>query len=101
MVLEIKQDKDLGIVATKPGYESAAHTVRTTSNWWLALLWTKHDPRARIIEEDEVTIPMQRIPSAEDYTPSSMPPYTGGGGRTTPKASVPELRPMPEGLMPQ
>ena len=100
MTLEIKQEKDLGIVADKPGYESAAHTVSTRTNWWLSLLWTKSDPRAQYIEEDEVTIPLKKIPSADDFRPSAMPPYTGGGGRTAP-AEVPALRPMPAGLMAQ
>lgn len=105
LVMTTYQDKDLGIVASKPGYETAAHTVRTRSNWWLALLWTKTDPRAQYIEEDEVTIPLKKIPTAEDYRPSAMPPYTDGGGATTPKerskssqSTVPSLRPMPSNL---
>ena len=100
MTLDIKQEKDLGIVVDKPGYESAAQTVNTRTNWWLSLLWTKHDPRAQYIEEDEVTIPLKKIPTAGDFRPSAMPPYTGGGGLTAP-AEVPALRPMPAGLMPQ
>lgn len=102
MVLEISQEKDLGIVASKPGYETAAHTVTTRSNWWLSLLWTKNDPRAQYIEENEVTIPMKKIPTAAGFRASAMPTYTGGGGYTTPKTSapeVPELRPMPQDLL--
>ena len=97
MTLEISQKKDLGIVASKPGYETAAHTVRTQSTWWLSLLWTKDDPRARYIEEDEVTLTLKKIPSIDGYRPTELPPYTGGSsGYTAPKA--PELRPMPTDL---
>lgn len=97
MTLTISQKKDLGIVASKPGYENAAYTVKTQQSWWLSLLWTKNDPRAQYIEENEVTIPMKRIPSAADYRPTSLPKYTGGGGLTTPQA--PSLRPLPDNLM--
>lgn len=93
--LEISQKKDLGIVASKPGYESAAHTLTTRTNWWLSLLWTKNDPRAQYIEEDEVTLTLKKIPTAMGYRPSAIPAYTGGGGYTTP----PELRPMPADLV--
>lgn len=100
--LKVSQKKDLGIVASKPGYETAAHTIHTRSNWWLALLWTKNDPRAQYIEEDEVTLTLRKIPTAEFYKPSTMPPYTGGGGYTAPPkmpaSKVPELRPMPQDL---
>lgn len=99
--LKISQRKDLGIVASKPGYESAAHTLNTRTNWWLALLWTKNDPKAQYIEEDEVTLTLRKIPTAAGYRHSTLPPYTGGGGFTTPAASQskpPELRPMPAEL---
>lgn len=95
VTLEVKQDKDLGIVAMKPGYESAAIVVPTQTSWWRSLLWTSSDPRAKYIEEDEVTLEMSKIPSAANYVPSAIPPYTGGGGRTS---SVPDLRPMPSDL---
>lgn len=85
MTLEISQKKDLGIVASKPGYENAALTVPTRTSWWLALLWTKNDPRAQYIEEDEVTIPMEKIPTPEVFRPGKLPEYTGGGGVTAPK----------------
>ena len=98
LTLEVSQEKDLGIVATKPGYETAAHTVPTRTSWWQALLWTESDPRAQYIEEDEVTIKLDKIPSLQDYRPSKLPVYDGGGGVTAPQA--PALRPMPENLMP-
>lgn len=90
----IRQDKDLGIIVEKPGYQLASQTVYTKSNWWLSLLWTEHDPRAQYIEEDEVTIPLKRIPTAAEYRPTPLPPYTGGaaGGE---KISAPALRPLP------
>lgn len=101
--LKVSQKKDLGIVASKPGYETAAQTLHTRSNWWLSLLWTKNDPRAQYIEEDEVTINLAKIPTATSYKPSVMPPYTGGGGYTTPPqvpaSKAPELRPMPQDLV--
>lgn len=97
--LQISQRKDLGIVASKPGYETAAHTLTTKSNWWLALLWTKNDPKAQYIEEDEVTLTLKKIPSLQRYSPSAIPPYTGGGAYTTPqKSKAPELRSMPKEL---
>lgn len=99
MTVKISQDKDLGIVATKPGYELAAKTITTRSSWWLSLLWTKHDPRAQYIEEDEARLELRKIPSAADFRPSAIPPYTGGGGATAPASAVPTLRPMPKQLL--
>ena len=99
LTIEVSQKKDLGIVASKPGYETAAHTVKTRSNWWLALLWTKNDPRAQYIEEDEVMISLKKIPAAEGYRATTIPPYTGGSGRMAPASKVPELRPMPSNLV--
>lgn len=96
VTVEIEQDKNLGIVAFKPGYEVTSHTVPTQTNSWLALLWTKNDPKAQYIEENSVAIPMKKIETIHSYKPSSLPTYTGGGGRTAPKA--PELRPMPSGF---
>lgn len=101
LVLEVKQTKALGIVASKPGHEVTAYTVPTRTNWWLSLLWTKNDPRAQYIEQDEVMITLKKIPSAANFRASEMPAYTGGGGYTTPKpAAPPVLRPMPADLMP-
>lgn len=101
MTVEISQEKDLGIVASKPGYESAARTVPTKTSWFQALLWTKNDPRAQYIEEDSITIPLKKIPSVSAYRESSIPPYTGGGGRTrSVESAAPALRPMPDDLMP-
>lgn len=94
MTVEVSQEKDLGIVVSKPGYENAAHTVTTQTSWWQALLWTKNDPRAQYIDEDEVTIPMKKIPTPENFRPTSLPAYTGGGGFT-----VPKLRSMPAELI--
>lgn len=93
----IEQDKDLGIVVDKPGYRIASKTVYTQSNWWLRLLWSKNDPRSRYIEEDEVFVPMEKISTAAQFVPSTLPEYTGGAAaakRETPQP--PPLRPMPE-----
>lgn len=95
MTLEIAQSKDLGIVASKPGYENAACTVVTQTSWWQSLLWTKSDPRSQYIEEDEVTIPMEKIPTPELFRPTKLPAYTGGGGATTPPPTVPKLGEIP------
>ena len=95
MVVEVSQKKDLGIVASMPGYESSAYTVNTTTNWWLSLLWTKNDPRARIIKENEVFIPMKKIPTAEAFRVSPLPVYKG----TSPDAlKAPALRDLPKNL---
>ncbi len=94
MVVEIKQDKDLGITATKPGYEVATATVQTQTSTWGAILWNKHDPRAQYIEEDEVTIPLRKIPSAADFTPTSIPGYQPPA-RGNADSAPPALREMP------
>lgn len=98
MTLTISQEKDLGIVASKPGYETAAYTVVTQTSWWQALLWTKNDPRAQYIEEDEITIPMEKIPTPEAFRPSKLPTYTGGGGATAPMLP-PKIPDIPEGVI--
>ncbi len=95
MTIEVKQDKDLGITAMKPGYEVATATVPTQTSTWGAILWNKHDPRAQYIEEDEITIPLKKIPTAAGFTPVSMPAYQPPA-RQGLQSSAPELRPMPE-----
>ncbi len=92
MTVEVSQDKDLGITVMKPGYEVATHTVETQSSTWGAILWTKHDPRAKYIEEDEVTIPLKKIPTAAGFSPGVLPGYqppASAGGE------APALRDMP------
>lgn len=84
LTMEIEQSKDLGIVATKPGYQTAAKTVETKVNRFLSFIWTDESPYAKYIEEDSVTIPLQRIMTPETYRPTTLEPYTGGGGRTSP-----------------
>lgn len=84
LTMEIEQSKDLGIVATKPGYQTAARTVETKVNRFLSFIWTDESPYAKYIEEDSVTIPLQRIMTPETYRPTTLEPYTGGGGRTSP-----------------
>ncbi len=93
MTVAIKQDKDLGITAMKPGYEVATKTVPTQTSLWGSLLWNKHDPRARYIEEDEVTIPLRKIPTAANFTPTSMPAYQPPARNT--ESTIPALREMP------
>lgn len=101
VTFDTKQDKNLGIVAYKPGYMVASETVPTHSSTILSWIWTKDSPYAKYIEEDEIIIPMRRIATVENYRPTTLTPYTGGGGRTAPRpsdgaaSSVPPLRAMP------
>ena len=94
---EINQDKALGIMARKPGYMIASETITPQTSKFLAFIWTKDDPKAQYIEEDSVHINLQKIQTTQSYTPSVMPPYTGGGGSTSAALpEVPALRPMPK-----
>ena len=97
LTTEIEQDKTLGIVAHKSGYEVASETISPVSSKFLSFIWTKSDPKSKYIEEDSVCISMKKIQTPASYTPSVMPAYTGGGGPTS--AVIPEapaLRPMPD-----
>jgi hypothetical protein len=97
LTTEIAQDKTLGIVARKDGYEIGAATLSPVSSRFLSFIWTENDPKSKYIEEDSVTIALKKLRTTETYTPKAMPTYDGGGGST--KAclpEVPELRPMPE-----
>ncbi len=97
MTVTISQEKNLGITATKPGYEVAGRTVETKTGFWTALLWNKHDPRAQYIEEDEVTIPLRKIPTAASFVPTSLPGYQPPAPRCGIEDSpIPALREMPE-----
>ncbi len=92
---EIAQDKDLGIVVEKEGYQVGSATVNTQTSWWRSLLWTENDPLARYIEEDEVTVPMEKIRAVNTYTPALMPTFN------PPPAAIqaaPSLRPLPSSL---
>lgn len=84
LTMEIEQCQDLAIVAEKPGYQAAAATVQTEVNPFLSFIWTDESPYARYIDEDEVTIPLRRLMTPETYSPTTLDPYTGGGGRTAP-----------------
>ncbi len=94
MTVEVNQNKDLGITAVKPGYEVASRTVETQTSTWGAILWNKHDPRAKYIEEDEITIPLKKIPSASGFRPGVLPGYQPPAGNAG--SAVPALRAMPE-----
>ena len=97
LVTTIAQDKTLGIVARKSGYEIGSETLVPASSPFLSFVWTENDPKAKYIEEDSVTIPLKKIPTPSSYTPSIMPKYTGGGGSTSAALpEVPALRPMPD-----
>lgn len=94
---EISQDKVLGIVARKEGYEIGSETITPQISRFLSFVWTENDPKSKYIEEDLVTIPLKKLQNVSSYTPSVLPAYTGGGGDTRPSLpEVPELRPMPE-----
>lgn len=94
---EISQDKTLGIVAHKNGYEVASETISPVTSKFLSFIWTESDPKSKYIEEDSVYISMKKIQTPASYTPSVMPAYTGGGGPTSAVIPAPpELRPMPK-----
>lgn len=94
---EIAQDKTLGIVAHKAGYEVASETIAPVKSRFLSFIWTESDPKAKYIEEDSVIILLKKIQTTETYTPSVMPKYTGGGGTTSAVIPAPPaLRPMPD-----
>ncbi len=97
LTTEIAQDKTLGIVVRKEGYEIGAATLSPVPSKFLSFIWTKNDPKAKFIEEDSVTIALRKLQSPASYKPKSLPAYDGGGGST--KACLPEapaLRPMPD-----
>lgn len=96
MEIRISQKKDLAIVATKPNYQTAAYTLTTKPGFWSSLVWTKNDPRAQYIEENEVTLRLQPIPSSQGYRPQMIPENQAQRKAMSP----PALRPMPKGLVP-
>ena len=96
LVTKVGQDKNLAIVAYKPGYQAATKTIPTKTNWWRTLLWTARDPKAQYIDEKSVTFHLTPISSSASYRPSAMPVYTGGVKPQKPaNVEVPALRPMP------
>lgn len=97
LTLEVEQTKSLGIVAHKDGYELGSATVPTKSHWFLAILWTKNDPKAQVLTKDSVHIDMKKIPSAANYKPVPLPAFAPPAGTFPERASeAPALRPMPE-----
>lgn len=109
VTVEIDQSRALAIVAHKPGYQSASETVPTRTNWFLSLLWTENDPKARYIDMDEITIPLRPIQSVNNYRPSRMTPFNAAAMERqtapTPQQSTrqnrhvgeaPALREMPQ-----
>ncbi len=106
LTTEIAQDKDLGIVVQKPGYEASSRTLKTKNSFWLSLIWAKNDPKAQYIDEDEVYFVLRPIPTLSNYSPGTLPEYTGGSGRTGDMfkksgkqgadAAPPKLKPLPD-----
>ncbi|MBQ3526001.1 MAG: PEGA domain-containing protein [Akkermansia sp.] len=94
---KIREDKDLGIVVEKPGYQVESVTVNTKTSWWKSLLWTENDPRARYIEEDEITIPMVPLRTNSTYTPSTLTPFREPSDTRSPlhDSKAPALRDLP------
>ena len=72
---KVEQTKDLGIVAEKPGYEVAAVNVQSKPGRIRSFLWTKWSSKSQYIEEDEVTLPLRRVESVEDYKPGKLPEF--------------------------
>lgn len=94
---EIKQDKTLGIVARKEGYQIASETIAPATSRFLSFIWTESDPKSKFIKEDSIDITLDKVLTPATYVPSVMPSYTGGGGSTTPSLpEPPALRPMTE-----
>ena len=75
LTTKVEQTKDLGIVAEKPGYEVTAMNVQSKSGRIRSFLWTKWSSKSQYIEEDEVTLPLRRVESVEDYKLSKMPEF--------------------------
>ena len=75
LTTKVEQTKDLGIVAEKPGYEVAAVNVQSKPGRIRSFLWTKWSSKSQYIEEDEVTLPLRRVESVEDYKLSKMPEF--------------------------
>ena len=97
LVTTVAQDKTLGIVARKPGYQVGVETITPVRSKFLSFIWTENDPKAKYIEEDIVEIPLEKFAEPEAYKPAQLPKYTGGGGSTSAALpEVPALRPMPE-----
>lgn len=97
LTLEVEQTKTLGIVAHKDGYELGTATVPTKSHWFLALLWTKDDPKAQILTRDSVHISMKKIPSAADFKPMPLPAFAPPAGTFPERENeAPALRPLPK-----
>ena len=94
--IEIEQDKTLGIVAHKSGYEVTSATITPVTSKFLSFIWTESDPKSKYIAEDSVHLTLRKLQTPASYTPRAMPPYTGGGGPTSAVVpAAPELRPMP------
>jgi hypothetical protein len=97
LVTTVAQDKTLGIVARKPGYQIGVETISPVRSKFLSFIWTENDPKAKYIEEDSVEIPLEKFPEPKSYKPTQLPKYTGGGGSTSAALpEVPALRPIPE-----
>ena len=75
LTTKVEQTKDLGIVAEKPGYEVTAVNVQSKPGRVRSFLWTKWSSKSQYIEEDEVTLPLRRVESVEDYKPGKMPEF--------------------------
>lgn len=96
LTLEVEQSKTLGIVAHKDGYELGSATVPTKPHWFLAILWTKTDPKAQVLTQDSVHIPLKKIPSSADFKPLPLPAFAPPSGTFPERESeAPALRPMP------
>lgn len=95
--INIEQDKTLGIVAHKSGYEVASATIRPITSKFLSFIWTESHSRSKRIAEDSVHLTLRKLQTPASYTPRAMPPYTGGGGPTSAVVpAAPELRLMPD-----
>ncbi len=101
--MEVYQRGNVAIVAKKEGYLTATKNIEPETDKFIALCWTDDDIRARYIEEDEVSIPMEKIEPAKLYKPTELPSYnapfqtsTSAPTRTAGEQTAPALRPLPQ-----
>lgn len=96
LTTKVDQNKELAIVAIKPGYEVKSENIPTMTSFWKSLIWTQNDPLAQYIEQDSVVMPLNKLQSTEDYRASDIPKFC------PPKPldldPIIKLRKLPKGL---
>lgn len=99
LIASVPQREEVGIVAMKQGYKTASKTLKPQTSTFYGIIWTLYDERARYIEEDKVTLHLEKIQSSANYQPTTLAPYQfpkGPQSSSSSSAEAPPLRPMPE-----